>query len=74
MKLHELKATLESDATKRLDAQETTIRKLNAEIRDMQTRLIQAYNRCYVACRGTLCCYCGEQEECRKERTIKQFY
>jgi len=72
MKLEEFRAALESDAMKRAETQEETIRQQNALIQELkaaldekETRCQQLMNRCHAQTRGLLCFFCGMKGVCR---------
>ncbi len=74
MRLEEFKAALESDASKRCEEQELTIKALHARINDLNQSIHrltkdkrQLMNRCKVSSRGLLCLFCGFKNECDKE-------
>lgn len=58
MNLQELKSALETDARKRVDAQEQTIKELHAQITDQDAWIKALENRCYTLSHGSLCDVC----------------
>ncbi len=58
LKLHELKQQLETDATQRAEAQETTIKKQFEEIRQLKYEKDILQNRCFAMNFGALCPFC----------------
>ena len=71
MSLDQFKAAIETDASKRVDAQAATIKALQAkiaaltsEIEEKNTWIHQLENRCKVQSQGMLCWFCGMRRKC----------
>lgn len=77
LSLEEFKEALSSDATKRAEAQETTIKELHAELGMKSKEIAERkemcrvlFNRCFATCKGMMCVFCGIKDACKKERTV----
>ena len=78
MNLDEFKKTFESDATKRCEAQEETIKQLHTKVRKLEENIdllqkdkTQLMNRCYVMGKGILCIFCGFRDECKARKETR---
>ncbi|GHU73664.1 hypothetical protein FACS1894184_21460 [Clostridia bacterium] len=79
MKLQEFKEMMDTDATRRCEAQTKTITELLEQIKELQ-RIIQERdrecklisNRCYELSHGKACCDCWASDSCRQ--TIESDY
>lgn len=75
LSLEEFKSQLDTDAQRRVRAQEETIKSLHAEIKDLrEQRDKEAYflfNRCMVQSKGFLCIFCGLKSRCVEVRGNK---
>ena len=78
MKLHELRQELDTDARKRCEAQEETIKnligqnkQLAALLKDRDDSISGLQNRCFIFTRGILCGRCTMQYTCRKSKGLK---
>ncbi len=72
IKLHELREAMDTDARKRLDAQEETIRRLIAENKTVQSRLEYLQKRCFASTRGRECDKCPLKPACKGVETQGQ--
>lgn len=67
MNLQDLKKEIESDASKRCQQQEITIKELHAKYKERDKLVGQLMNRCRVNSMmmgGALCLWCGCKDEC----------
>lgn len=68
MNLEQLRQSLDTDARKRCEAQEKTIKELHAKVKAQQGIITALQNRCFVQTRGMLCLFCGKEvrETCKR--------
>jgi len=71
MKLHELRQELETDAAKRADQQEKTIKELHARIKDLENMARTAQNKCFSFTFGAICVFCIDKEKCAAWKSAK---
>ena len=74
MKLHELREALDTEARKRCEAQEKTIKNQNATIeqlmailKDRNEDIRKLQGRCFLLTRGHLCLFCGMRHTCARK-------
>lgn len=77
MNLQEFRDAIASDATKRADVQESTIKDLHSQVRKLKAEIVtrdqwiaQLERRCMVTGHGILCLFCGHRDTCtgRKDK------
>lgn len=79
MNLEQFKKTFESDAYKRSEQQEKTIKELHARIKQLTEYLVfrkhqaqQLENRCYCLTLGSMCRHCEFKDICQARDTRAQ--
>ena len=79
MNLEQFKRALSSDATKRAETMEKTIKDLHTKIREKDAQLTQRkemcrvlFNRCFATSHGMMCLFCDQElkKTCKAERTV----
>lgn len=68
--LEQFKNQLESNATKRCEAQEKTIKELHEQIKDKDEWIRVLQNRCYTLSYGALCGHCGGKDNCKSKNGL----